>query len=70
MTANIEFHISSDELERYHLNMITKPAELAVIDEHLLWCRDCLDRLEATERFVKLLRSGAIRGGDLARFSD
>ena len=56
-------HVSNDDLESYYLNRTSSPTELAVVEEHLLWCHDCLDRLESIERFVKLLRAGAARDG-------
>ena len=31
--------ISDHDLERYHLGMVKDEAELASIEEHLLWCR-------------------------------
>ena len=36
--------------------------ELVIIEEHLLWCQDCIDRMEATERFIDLVRAGVVRG--------
>ena len=38
-------HISNQDLKRYHLSLIRDP-ELAVIEEHLACCRDCLTRAE------------------------
>ncbi len=55
-------HISTDDLERYHLGHVQEP-ELARIEEHLLWCQDCLDRMEATARLIGLIRAGAILAG-------
>lgn len=48
-------HISDDDLERYYLGMITEE-ELAPIEEHLLWCHSCQDRLEETQDYVDLIR--------------
>ena len=42
-------HISSDDLNRYHFDAIRGP-ELAMVEEHLLWCLYCLDREEADLR--------------------
>ena len=55
-------HITPDDLERYHFDHITG-SELEIVEEHLLWCQDCLDTLEATERFIALVRAGVIRDG-------
>jgi hypothetical protein len=56
-------HISVDDLERFHLGRVQEPEELSKIEEHLLWCQQCLDRVEAVKRFVDLLRAGVIQGG-------
>jgi hypothetical protein len=34
-------HICDHDLERYHLGMVKDEAELAAIEEHLLWCHIC-----------------------------
>ena len=62
MSPTRQHHISTDDLERYHLKRV-RGLELAAIEEHLLWCHDCLDRMEATERFINLVRAGATWGG-------
>jgi predicted anti-sigma-YlaC factor YlaD len=49
-------HISADDAERYYLNMIRKPEEVALIEEHLLWCHECLDQLDDVGQFVETLR--------------
>jgi hypothetical protein len=41
-------HISELDLERHYLHQITED-EMAPIEEHLLWCPFCLDRLQAIE---------------------
>ena len=48
-------HIDDHDLERYVLRMVEEP-ELGKIEEHLLWCQHCLNRIEAIERFVKAMR--------------
>jgi hypothetical protein len=55
-------HISDEELEVYHLNTLPEP-RLANVEEHLLWCQDCLDRLLATERYIEAVRKAAVRYG-------
>ena len=42
-------HISDDDLERYYLGMVTREEELAALEEHLLWCRSCVERAEETQ---------------------
>jgi hypothetical protein len=49
--------ISHHDLERYHLGMVKDEAELAVLEEHLLWCGACVDRAEATARYVDAVRA-------------
>jgi len=56
-------HISDHDLERYYLGMIATEPELREIEEHLLWCRSCLDRCEATESYVDAIRKAAIVSG-------
>lgn len=45
------------------MGQIREPKELAIVEEHLLWCQDCLDRVEAVGRFIDLVRAGTIRCG-------
>jgi anti-sigma factor RsiW len=55
-------HISEDDLEAYYMDRIPEP-ELAKLEEHLLWCDGCLDRVEASDRYIDAIRAGARRGG-------
>jgi len=55
-------HPTDNDLERYHLGQVQDP-ELARLEEHLLWCQSCLDRMEATEWFIDLVRRGVVRNG-------
>jgi hypothetical protein len=52
-------HIGDHDLERYHLGMVNDEAELAALEEHLLWCGACVDRAEATARYVDAVRAAA-----------
>ena len=52
-------HIDDHDLERYHLGMVKDEAELAALEEHLLWCGACVDRAEATARYVDAVRAAA-----------
>jgi hypothetical protein len=52
-------HIDDHDLERYHLGMVKDEAELAALEEHLLWCGACVDRAEATARYVDAVRGAA-----------
>jgi hypothetical protein len=57
-------HISDGDLERYYLGMVKDESELAPLEEHLLWCHECLDRAEAAERFVDVIRTALLRAKD------
>jgi hypothetical protein len=52
-------HVCDHDLERYHLGMVKNEAELAAMEEHLLWCGTCVDRAEATARYVDAVRAAA-----------
>ena len=47
---------------KYCLGNLFEP-ELARVEEHLLWCHECIDRAKASDRFVAALGAGARRGG-------
>jgi hypothetical protein len=57
--AKLPDHIDDHDLERYHLGMVKDQAELAALEEHLLWCGACVDRAEATARYVDAIRAAA-----------
>ena len=57
-------HISDDDLERYYLGIVRDEAEFAPLEEHLLWCYQCLDGAEAAERFVDVMRVALLRVND------
>jgi hypothetical protein len=64
-------HLEGHDSERYYLGMVSDEAELAVVEENLLWCHACLDRMEASERYVDAIRAGAVRGGfDIGLMAD
>lgn len=49
-------HISDHDLERYYLGIVTDEAELAPLEEHLLWCAWCVERAEQTQDYVDAMR--------------
>ena len=55
-------HISDDDLERFHLGKIMDHAELAIIEEHLLWCARCLDAAIEAAQYVDAMRVALIGG--------
>ena len=54
-------HISEDDLLLYALDMFTSDGAIA-IEEHLLWCEACLDRLELLDARIGGLRKRARPG--------
>ena len=55
-------HISDHDLERYHLGMVVDEAELAPLEEHLLWCHICVDRAEESADYVDTILAATITG--------
>ena len=49
-------HISDDNLERYALGEVEEEEEPATLEEHLLWCQGCLERVQETENYVNTIR--------------
>ena len=49
-------HISDDSLEQYSLDTLHE-SDLSVVEEHLLICADCQDRLKATDTYLTAMRS-------------
>jgi hypothetical protein len=39
--------------------MVKDKAELAALEEHLLWCGACVDRAGATAQYVNAVRAAA-----------
>ena len=51
-------HIAEDNLERYLMK--TPPeAELGRVEEHLLICHECQNRLQAMDEYVTAMKSAA-----------
>jgi anti-sigma factor RsiW len=55
MAAQCEGHIAEDRLEAYSLGCLPED-ELAPLEEHLLVCPACQDRLRAADAFVATIR--------------
>jgi hypothetical protein len=50
-------HISDTDLERYYLGMVPEDSdEEREIEEHLLWCQECLKRVMASDCCIDALR--------------
>jgi hypothetical protein len=56
-------HMSDEDLERYHLGMMTDVAGLAALEEHLLACSLCVERAEEIRKYVDAIRGAIIEGG-------
>jgi hypothetical protein len=54
-------HISDHDLERHYLGMVTVEADLALIEEHLLWCSQCATRAEKSDAYVDAMRVGMLQ---------
>jgi hypothetical protein len=54
-------HISVENLERYHLGDVSDEAELAPLEEHLLWCASCVGRAEETAAYIESIKAAAFR---------
>ena len=54
-------HICDHDLERYHLGMVKDEAELAALEEHLLWRDICLSRAEGMADHVDAVRVACLQ---------
>jgi hypothetical protein len=52
-------HLTDEALELYHKNQLDNEQELSIIEEHLLYCPHCQDRLEKTQVFADGMRAAA-----------
>ena len=53
-------NLSAHDAERYDLGMVTEEKELVNLEEHLLWCHDCLDLVLGTEDYVDAIQVGLL----------
>lgn len=60
MERRTEKHIEEDRLEAYSASLVAGE-ELEYIEEHLLLCITCQDRLDTVERYQVAMRSAAMR---------
>ncbi len=51
-------HLSDDRLEAYSMETLPED-QVAALEEHLLVCGDCQNRLRATDEHVAAMRSAA-----------
>jgi hypothetical protein len=59
-------HISEDDVERYAMRTLPD-SDCTTLEEHLLICQQCRDRLTATDEYLTAMRSAAkkIRDGEI-----
>ena len=55
MKASFSSHISEDLLEKYALRKLTEQ-ELATVEEHLLVCHKCQDRLDEVDEYIQVMK--------------
>ena len=51
-------HIGEDDLERYAMRTLPESA-CATLEEHLLICQSCRDRLQTTDEYVAAMTAAA-----------
>lgn len=60
MEREIEKHLEEDQFEAYAMHVMSGD-ELDCVEEHLLFCEACQDRMQAVESYVKAMRGAALR---------
>ena len=55
-------HIDEETLERYALGRLGEE-EAAPVEEHLLICHSCQDRLAAADEYIRIVRAAAPKLG-------
>ena len=55
---NIQRHMDAEDLERYSMGN-SSPAESEPIEEHLLTCDECRNRLRETDDYLLALRTAS-----------
>lgn len=54
-------HAAEDDLESYAMRTLPAP-EVESLEEHLLICAECRDRLQATDEYVAAMTAAALVG--------
>ena len=54
-------HISVHDLETHCLEKIQDDTKLALIEQHLLLCTECVVRAEETGQFINAIRAALMR---------
>ena len=58
-TVEIVQHVTDDSLERYAMQVLSE-SDLGPLEEHLLTCPSCMDRLQSEIDFVTAMRDAAV----------
>ena len=45
-------HPEDHDLERYYLGMVHRRRELRELEEHLLWCEECIRRTQKVQNYI------------------
>jgi hypothetical protein len=53
-------HITDHDLERYYLGMVKDEIELAALEEHILACGSCAERVDEAQDYVDAMRVAAL----------
>jgi len=60
MNRSAERHVPEDALEQYAMGKLGSD-EAAPLEEHLLICPRCLQRLDETEDYIRVIRAALFR---------
>jgi uncharacterized CHY-type Zn-finger protein len=58
ISSQVETHVNDDTLERYAMRPLPSP-ESERLEEHLLICSACRDRLQFTNEYVAAMKTAA-----------
>jgi predicted anti-sigma-YlaC factor YlaD len=53
-------HISDETLEQYAMRALPR-VEIELVEEHMLVCSECRDRLQSMDEYVAAMRAETIR---------
>ena len=60
-TGEVVNHISEEALEQYAMRTLPEAAKLGRLEEHLLICSECRNRLHLMDEYVAAMRSAAAK---------
>jgi hypothetical protein len=59
ITMNVVSHVNEDDLEQYAMHTLRASA-CATLEEHLLICSECRERMDAEMEFLAAMKSAAV----------